>query len=108
MSRIKITSKTNVTYTLEFDRRSASIAERTFGFSAPDLMGGKVTYFPQLFQAAFMKHHPKIKPSVVQGLFEDAENKEELYEALTAMFIECVGTLMDEPEEGNGIGWTLE
>ena len=108
MSRIKITSKTNVAYTLEFDRKSASIAERSFGFSTADLLGGKITYFPQLFQAAFLKHHPKIKPSVVQGLFEQVENKQELFEALTAMYAECVSTLIDEPEEGNGIGWKME
>ena len=104
---IKITSKTNVVYTLEFDRKSASIAERTFGFSTADLMGGKLTFFPQLFQAAFLKHHGKIKPSVVQGLFEEVENKQELFEALTAMYAECVSSLIDEPEEGNGIGWEL-
>lgn len=108
MSRIKMTSKTGVIYTLEFDRKSASIAERTFGFSTADLMGGKLTYFPQLFQAAFQKHHPKIRPAVVSELFEQAENKMELYEALTAMYAECVSTLVDEPAEGNGIGWELE
>ena len=108
MSRIKITSKTNVVYTLEFDRKSASIAERTFGFSTADLIAGKLTYFPQLFQAAFLKHHPKIRPSVVNGLFDEVENKQELFEALTAMYAECVSSLIDEPAEGNGIGWEME
>ncbi len=108
MSRITITSETNVKYTLEFDRKSAEIAERSLGLSLTDLMNGKLTYFPQLFQAAFIKHHRKAKPSTIQGLFERVENKQELYEALVAMYAECVSTLVDEPEEGKGLSWEME
>lgn len=108
MSRIKITSKSGVAYTLEFDRKSVEVAERTLKFSLTDLMDGKLTYFPYLFQAAFLKNHPKMKPAAVQELFGQVENKMELYQALTAMYAETIGQLVDEPAEGNSIGWEME
>ena len=104
MSRIEFESN-GTTYTLEFDRRSAEVAERTMGLSLSDLLNGKLTLFPSLFQAAFLKHHPKIKPSVVQAFFESMEDKQELFQALVGMYAECVTTLVDEPEEGKGNSW---
>lgn len=94
-------------YTLEFDRRSVEVAERTYGMSLPDLLNGKMSYMPQLFQAAFLKHHPKIKPSKVNELFVAMVDKDELYQALTAMYAETVSTLLDEPEEGKGQSWKV-
>ena len=95
------------TYTLEFDRRSAEIAERSLGVSLTEILNGKVTYFPALFHASFLKHHPKIKPGKVKRLFEAMENKDKLFEALTGMYAETVSTLMDDPEEGKAQSWKV-
>ena len=98
----------NITYTLEFDRKTCEVAERTFGISLTDITSGKVTMVPLLFQAAFMKHHPKMRPSKINEIYASMEDKQGLYEALASMYAECVNTLLDEPDEGNATSLTTE
>lgn len=108
MSRIRIPSENGTVYVLEFDRKSAEIAERSLDISMAALTDGKLTYFRPLFQAALLKHHGKVKPAVVWELFDKVENKQELFQALVGMYAECVSTLVEEPEEGNGLSWEME
>lgn len=96
------------TYTLEFDRDTAQKAERAFGISIGEIQSGKTYLVHDLFMAAFMKHHPHIKPSVVDGFFENIKDKTELYQTLAKMYAEAAGSLLDEPEdEGKAIGWKV-
>ena len=105
MSRI-VFEKDGTEYTLEFDRRTCEVAESRLGLSLTDVLNGKLTLFPALFQAAFLKNHPKVGHQRIMEIFNDMKNKQALYEALVAMYAECVSTLVDD--EGNGTDWTTE
>lgn len=105
MSRITF-EKDGTEYTLEFDRRTCEVAESRLGLSLTDVLNGKLTLFPALFQAAFLKHHPKVGHKRVMEIFNDMQDKQALYEALVGMYAECVSTLVDD--EGNGTAWTTE
>lgn len=106
----RITFESNgSTYILEFDRDSAQRAERSLGISMADLQSGKTYLVHDLFMAAFIKHHPHIKGTVVDQFFENIENKTELYSALVRMYAEAAGSLLDDPEdEGKAISWKVE
>lgn len=105
MSRIRI-EKDGTEYLLEFDRRTCEVAETRLGLSLSDVLNGKLTLFPSLFHAAFLKNHPKVGHQRVMEIFNDMKNKQALYEALVGMYAECVSTLVDD--EGNGTDWTTE
>lgn len=93
------------TYTLEYDRESAQQAESMFDISPSDVFSGKVAIQKGLFAGAFIKHHPKIKASTVEGLWRSMTDKDELYKALVGMYFNTVGSLMEDPEEGKAISW---
>ena len=78
-----------------------------FDLSLQEVTSGKVTAVRELFMAAFIKHHPHIKPSVANGFFDAMPDKSALYEKLVEMYGETVGTLLDEPDEGKAISWKV-
>ena len=92
-------------YILEFDRESAQRAEMMFDVSMNELLSGKTSMMYALFTAAFLKHHPKIKTSTVQMFWNRMPDKQELYMALVTMYYNTVGTLLEDPEEGNALSW---
>ena len=94
-------------YILEFDRETAQKAELTFDVSMSELLSGKTAMMYALFTAAFMKHHPRIKPTTVRMFWERMPEKQELYAALVAMYGNTVGTLLEDPEEGKAISWKM-
>lgn len=96
-------------YELEFDRQTAAVAEKRYGISLGEVLDGKLTYLPLLFNAAFLKHHPKERQSVIDALFDGMSDKQGLLEALLGMYAETVATLLEEPEdEGKAISWAIE
>ena len=104
MSKIEFEYK-GEPYTLEFDRKSCEIAERSLGLSVNDVSSGKITLLPVLFQAAMRKHHPQVKHSQIMEMFNTMGDKQGLYEGLLTMYVECVETLLEEPDEGNVTSW---
>lgn len=90
-------------YYLEFDRRTVEIAEEALGLTIADVRAQKITTFFKLFHAALLKHHPKIKPSTVEKLYELQDDKVGLHQDLLEMYGETVNTLLDDNHEGNGI-----
>lgn len=108
-SNDRITFESNgTTYTLEFDRDSATRAERTFGISLSDLQSGKTYLVHDLFFAAFIKHHPHIKGPVVEDFFNRMPDKTELYQKLVQMYAAAAGSLLDDPEdEGKVLSWKV-
>ena len=106
MSKIEFEHE-GVTYTLEFNCRTAELAERNYDISLNDLSSGKLTLFPALFQAAFTMHHPKVKSSKIRSILEGMDDKSGLYEALVGMYAETVSTLLDDPDEGNATSWKM-
>lgn len=98
-----------VKYTLEFDRDSATRAERAMGISMSELQTGKTYLVKDLFAAAFAKHHPHIKPSTVESLFNRITDKTGLYQKLVYMYASAASTVLEDPEdEGNAISWKAE
>lgn len=106
MSMIEF-EKDGTSYTLEFDRKTCEIAERSLGLSLSDVMSGKLTYLPVLFQAAMRKHHPSLKHTQILEILNSMGDKMDLYQALVTMYADCVSTLVDEPEEGKATSWKL-
>lgn len=97
------------TYTLEFDRETAVRAERAFGISMAELQTGKTYMVRDLFAAAFVKHHPHIKPTTVQSFYDRITDKVDLYNKLALMYAAAAGTLLEDPEDmGNAISWKSE
>ena len=94
-----------VTYVLGFDRASAMKAEKMFDLSLNEAMSGKASAIQSLFFAAFIKNHPHIKPRPMQQLWNKLEDKQGLYEVLVGMYGNTAGSVLEEPEQGKGIGW---
>ena len=95
------------TYTLEFNRETAVIAETRFDirpYGSGDIEV-KLTQAPDLFYCALLMHHPNIKRSVADGIFEIIDNKVELVAALTENLLETVVAIVDSPSEGKAISW---
>lgn len=94
-----------VSYVLGFDRASAMKAEKMFDLSLSEAMSGKASAIQSLFFAAFIKNHPHIKPRTMQQLWNKLEDKQGLYEVLVGMYGNTAGSVLEEPEQGKGIGW---
>lgn len=94
-----------VSYVLGFDRASAMKAEKMFDLSLSEAMSGKASAIQSLFFAAFIKNHPHIKPRTMQQLWNKLEDKQSLYEVLVGMYGNTAGSVLEEPEQGKGIGW---
>lgn len=94
-----------VTYVLGFDRASAMKAEKMFDLSLNEAMSGKASAIQSLFFAAFIKNHPHIKSRTMQQLWNKLEDKQGLYEVLVGMYGNTAGSVLEEPEQGKGIGW---
>lgn len=103
---INITTKEGKEYTLEYTRRSVKIMLDN-GFEIDDLKGAKaILALPELFEGAFIAHHPKAKKADVMEIYKTLKNKEELVSVLIGMFTEPLNAMFDEitedPEEGSG------
>lgn len=95
-------------YTLEFNRSSVSVLERKYKFTINDVEELRVSAFPDLFACAFIMHHPNVKRSVVDEIFDSMGSKSELIEALCEMYIEVVQSVMsEEPAKGKATSWQV-
>lgn len=105
--RIKFTYK-GKEYTLEFDRHAVAKAERTYGIDLTQMTTAKLTLMQDLFAAAFIKHHQKVKRSLINEIFYSMDEKVELYQMLVAMYSNVANSVLEDSEEGNGTSWTTE
>lgn len=93
-------------YTLEFTRRSVTEMERK-GFIAAEVEQKPMTTLPALFEGAFLAHHRFEKKDVINEIFANMTNKEELIGKLAEMYNEPIMSLVEEPEESSGnVNWT--
>lgn len=93
----------NVPYTLEYDRMSVKTLEAN-GFSVEEFIKKPMSNIDMAFAGAFIKHHRKTKPNVIEEIYSKCENKESLIETLIVMIQETYEALFDEPvagDEGN-------
>lgn len=93
------------TYTLEFNRNTAKIAETQFDISVDKIRSGCITLAPDMFYCALLMHHPNIKTSVAEQMFECLGDKSTLFARLFAMYQYAVVSIFEEPEQGNVISW---
>lgn len=95
----------DTTYTLEYTRRTVREMESK-GFVAEDITRKPLTVLPQLFAGAFKAHHPTAKNELINEIYKQMPNKQELVGRLAQMYNEPINTLVEEPDEGNAISWT--
>ncbi|GHV09306.1 hypothetical protein FACS1894217_13290 [Clostridia bacterium] len=93
-------------YTLEFTRRTVAEMERK-GFITSEITDKPMTSLPALFAGAFLAHHRFVKQDVIDDIFSNLTNKEELIGKLAEMYNEPIITLVEEPEPSAGnVDWT--
>lgn len=93
-------------YTLEFTRRTITEMERR-GFVAAEVETKPMSTLPALFEGAFLAHHRFEKKEVVQEIFSNMKNKEDLIGKLAEMYNEPIMALVEEPEESTkNVDWT--
>ncbi|WP_165170697.1 DUF5055 domain-containing protein [Adlercreutzia sp. ZJ242] len=103
----KITFEWNGTeYTMEFDRDTVAQTEKVFDVSMAEVNAGKITAMTGLFYGSFLKHHPNIKASTLDAILNLMPDKVKLFRTLTAMYIVCVNSLLEDSDEGKTISWT--
>ena len=98
--KIKITFKGEV-YTLEYTRKSVEAMERR-GLKLSELSDKPMTTLPLLFTGAFLAHHKFLKQEVIDEIFAQTPNREDLLHTLIEMYNEPVTALMSDPEENSG------
>lgn len=93
-------------YTLEYTRRTIREMEKA-GFVAEDISTKPVTTLPMLFAGAFKAHHRNLNPQLIEEIFENLGDRQELITKLGEMYSEPVLSLIqgDENAEGN-VTWT--
>jgi len=79
----------DVTYTLEFTRKSIKTMESR-GFKISEFSDKPVTMLPALFAGAFLAHHRFVKQDVIEEIFARLKNKEELL----ISFPKCMPSLL--------------
>ena len=92
-------------YTMEFDRDTVAQTEKVFDITIGDVRDGKIGAFEGLFYGAFLKHHPNMKPATVENFMRLMPDKMSLFRNLAIMYMNCVNTLLEDPEPGKAIGW---
>lgn len=97
------------TYKLEFTRRSVETLENQ-GFDISELKSKLATTIPKLFAGAFLANHPYVRKGIIDEIYGQTPNKEDLLGKLAEMYSDVLEALLAEPEtkEGNatwGANW---
>ena len=82
-------------YTLEFNRKIVRRMEEN-GFTIDT--DKPATMITELFKGAFLMHHRRIDPGLVEDIWQAQKKKDELLSALVQMYAEPIASLMDEAE----------
>lgn len=82
-------------YTLEFNRKIVKRMEEN-GFVVDT--NKPATMITELFRGAFMMHHKKISPDLVEKIWDVQHGKDKLLGELVSMYTEPIAALMDEDE----------
>ena len=93
-------------YTLEFTRDSIKQLEKA-GFSLSDVEDKPYTSLMTLFRGAFLCHHARVSQTVIDEIWDNLGNKEDMFEALANLYNEPIEAMMAEPDEGKKIGWKV-
>lgn len=85
-------------YVLEYTRRTVKDMERD-GFTAKALATKPLTMYPILFEGAFKCHHKRVDKETIDRIYKAMPKKDELLEALGAMYGDVLESLFEEPED---------
>lgn len=85
-------------YTLGFSRRTIQQMEKQ-GFVLEEVMSKPATLVPMFFKGAFLMHHPRIREEVVNEIFKNLPNKDDLLVALIEEYQAPLNAMFDEPDE---------
>lgn len=96
---ITLKDKDNNAYTLEFTRKTVKTMERQ-GFKIDEIDSKPMTVIPALFAGAFIAHHKFVKSEVIEDIFYDTQNRDELISMLADMYNDTILSLI-EGDEGN-------
>lgn len=102
-TKIKFTYK-DVPYTLEYDRSTIKSLEKA-GFNIQDVESHIYTTVELAFRYAFLKNHKDVKEDIVQEIYSQMNDKDELIKTLLQMIGETYNTLLDSGK-GN-IAWDI-
>lgn len=96
------------TFTLEYNRETIELLERHFGVNIAKMLDGniEITALPVMFLCALKMHHPKIKQSTVNKLYDLMDNKMDLYLALLELISNGINETFASSDEGNAISWS--
>lgn len=82
------------TYELEYTRKSIETMERR-GFKVGEIQDRPMTVLPELFQGAFIAHHPGTKRKVMDEIFDKIADKRGLLTKLAEMYNDPLEQLFD-------------
>ena len=94
-------------YTLEYTRDSVRKMENA-GFTLDRAGDTPVNTILVLFRGAFMAHHPRTSQTVIDEIWSQLGNKDDIFEALATLYQEPIEALMKEPDEGEAIVWRVK
>lgn len=108
---IKLTNpETGKTYTLEYNRRTAAMAERD-GLTLKMLTEAEqiMNLYPLLFHYAFLMHHPTMKKADTEAILYDELHglTTEQITRLVELYAEPYNALVKE-EDGKNSKWSVE
>lgn len=93
-------------YVLEFTRKTVTQMEQN-GFVAADVEKKPMTVLPEMFAGAFLAHHRFEKRKVIDEIYENMPNKEDLISKLAEMYNEPIMALVEDPKDKKGnVNWT--
>ena len=93
-------------YVLEFTRKTVTQMEQN-GFVASDVEKKPMTVLPEMFAGAFLAHHRFEKRKVIDEIYENMPNKEDLISKLAEMYNEPIMALVEDPKDKKGnVNWT--
>lgn len=98
-SKVIISDKDGVKYTLEFNARVVKNMERK-GFKIDT--DYPLTMIDDLFLGAFQMHHKNIMPERVKEIWKFQSKKDDLLAILTKLYLKPLEDLMAENEEDEG------
>ena len=94
-TKVVITDKNGIKYTLEFNARVVKNMERR-GFKVDT--DYPYTMIDDLFLGAFQMHHKNINPDKVKEIWSQQNKKDELLGILTKLYMKPLEDLMADPE----------
>lgn len=90
-------------YWLEYTRETVKQMESA-GFKTSDIGELPATRIEQLWAGAFLAHERMVSNTVIEKMYKQMKNKEQLLQKLTEMYNSALTYLMDD--EGN-VEWTV-